>query len=610
MKAIQLISLQHELGMSIGLDLNLETMLSRFAKVCVRQLGLSGLHYYLLQTENRAVVLPNTNEQSQIQHLLSIPKRSTVDQGYELSSAIKKLLPTSSMMSQRFSTYNEATKEHIYYLTLGSIGIIAVHRFNRPIEERVLDLLIPILNKLTISSQAAIEHEQLLYAVKARDKAEQAIRHLAFHDELTGLPNRRFFMETLTRDLAYSKHHGFFGAVLFLDINRFKGINDTLGHGTGDQLLILVAKMLKNIVRIEDTVARLSGDEFVIQFSKVAIKELECKKSISTILDKISNAFSKPIRAGEHTINVGISMGVEIYPQNDASADKILHHADTAMYQVKQSNTNVPAFYCKKLSESIGLRLKLEKELHIACKNTEQFELIYQPQYTINGTCIGAEALIRWNNPVRGVVSPNDFIMIAEETGLMLDIGQWVISQACHDLKILHRHGLPDTFKKLSINVSPIQFSQGNFANNLLGIVNESEIPSQILSIELTESTFIKNVDDTIQVIAKLREGGITTSIDDFGTGYSSLAYLSKLPIETLKIDQAFVRDIHAKKSNQAIIKAIVALGKSLDLNIITEGVETELELKCLENLECKNYQGYYFSRPISYDKFFTLMTA
>lgn len=606
MKAIQLISLQHELGMSIGLDLNLETMLLRFAKVCVRQLGLSSLHYYLFQSEDGAVLLPNTNSRRcRIKHLLSIPKRSTSEQGYDLLTAITAL---SEIPTQRYSTYNEATKEYIYYLALGDIGSIAIQRFNRPIEDHILDLLTPILKKLTISSQASIEHEQLLNAVQARKKAEDAIRHLAFHDELTGLPNRRFFMETLTRDIAYSKRHNFFGAVLFLDVNRFKGVNDTLGHGTGDQLLIQVAKILKSIVRIEDTVARLSGDEFVIQFSKVAVEELESKKSILAVLDKISEAFSKPIKAGEHSLDVGLSMGVEVYPNGDANADRILHHADTAMYQAKQSNTNAPAFYCKQLSESIKLRLALEKELQIACKTTDQFELVYQPQYITNGTCIGAEALMRWNNPVRGVVSPNDFIPIAEETGLMLAIGQWVISQACQDLKILHQSGLPDTFKKLSINVSPIQFSQENFANNLLNIVKKSEIPSQILSIELTESTFIKNVDETIQVITTLRKEGITTSIDDFGTGYSSLAYLSKLPIETLKIDQAFVRDIHTTKGNQAIIKAIIALGKSLGLNIIAEGVETNSELKCLEDLECKNYQGYYFSKPIPFKELFALI--
>jgi len=610
MKAIQLISLQHELGMSIGLDLHLEEMLLRFAKVCVRQLGLSSLHYYLLQTEDGEVVLQNTSTQSKVRHLLSIPKRSRAQQGYDFPSAITALSANNCHSHQRFTTYNETTKEYIYYLTLGSVGIIAIQCFNRPIEEHILDLLIPILQKLTISSQSAIEHKQLLHAIKAKDKAEEAIRHLAFHDELTGLPNRRLFMENLNDDLVYSQRNNIFGAVLFLDINRFKGINDTLGHGTGDQLLIQVAKILKEIASNKDTVARLSGDEFVIQFSEIGVEEVESKNNILAVLDKIQHAFSAPIKAGGHTLNVALSMGVEFYPNEGDTADDILHHADTAMYQTKQSNTNAPSFYCKKLSEELILRLALEKELQVACKNTEQFELLYQPQYTVNGSCIGAEALIRWNNPTRGVVSPNDFISIAEETGLMLEIGQWVIEQACRDLKKLHQYGLPDMFKNVSINVSAIQFSQKSFVRNLLDSVNKSEIPPHILSIELTESTFIKNVDETIQIITALREQGITTSIDDFGTGYSSLAYLSKLPIEALKIDQAFVRDIFTEKGNQAIIKAIVALSQSLDLNIIAEGVETNSELMCLDSLECKNYQGYYFSRPISYDKFFTLMTA
>jgi diguanylate cyclase (GGDEF)-like protein len=604
MKAIQLISLQHELGMSIGLDLHLQTMLKEFTKVCIRQLGLASVHYYFLQTDDGDVVLPNTKGTAKTRHLLSIPKKSENDQGYDFSAAIRKILGDGA---KQFSAHNKITNEYIYYLALKPVGIIALHKTNRPIEDIIFEVLTPILKKLTISCQASIEHQHLLQAIEARKKAEEAINHLAFHDELTNLPNRRLFMDSLTKELSRSQRHGFLGAVLFLDVNRFKVINDTLGHATGDQLLITIARILESIVRTEDTVARLSGDEFVIQFSRIANNHFECRKAIQSVIDKIHRVFSEPVMAGEHILHVTLSIGVERYPNGNAKAYDILHHADTAMYQAKASSSSVSLFYDKQLSEDLVLRLELEKELQAAVKQTGQFELLYQPQYSADGTCVGAEALIRWNNPERGVISPVNFIPIAEETGLMLAIGQWVTLQACEHLEALVKSGVPATFKKLSINVSAIQFSQENFVPDLLRIIKEKSVPPEMLGIELTESTLIKNIDEVIGIISELREQGITTSIDDFGTGYSSLQYLSCLPIETLKIDKAFVRNIHSDIGNRAIVDAIMALGNSLDLNIIAEGVETKEEFACLSKLECRYYQGYYFNRPMPFNDFLNL---
>ncbi|MGB1263621.1 MAG: putative bifunctional diguanylate cyclase/phosphodiesterase [Cognaticolwellia sp.] len=605
MEVIQLISLQHELGMSIGLDLDLQEMLMAFTKVSIRQLGLSSVHYYIFQADNDNGLFPEPNKYSTLKHLLSVPKSNTESRGHEFTDAIESI--TNNELN-RYSTYHQASDEYVYYLALDNIGVLELHRFSRPIDDMIFNLLKPILKRLTISCQASIEHEQLLYAIEARKEAEEAIRYLAFHDELTDLPNRRSFMESLAKDIARSKRHGFFGAVLFLDLNRFKAINDTLGHATGDLLLIAVAKILQGIIRKEDSIARLSGDEFVIQFSKIASDDTQSRSAIQAVLEKIHRAFSKPIKTGKHALHVTPSIGVEIYPNGDASADEILHHADTAMYQAKSRGMNVSSFYDQQLSASLKLRLELEKELQLAVKHLEQFELFYQPQYNAAGTCIGAEALIRWNNPERGIVSPADFIPIAEETGLMLEIGQWVIRQACDNLVTLHQQGLPKSFKTLSINVSAIQLSQEDFVANLLAIMTEKSVPPKTLSIELTESTFIKSVDEVVDVISTLREQGITTSIDDFGTGYSSLSYLSRLPIETLKIDQAFVRGIHSDKGNHAIVEAIMALGKSLHVNIIAEGVETSEELACLNALECKQYQGYYFSRPIPYKELVSLI--
>ncbi len=606
MKTIQIISLQNELGMSIGLHLNLKEMLKEFTKVCIRQMGLSSVHYYILQDEEGNTVLPEANKTYEIKHLISIPERSKSNHGYNFSSALKMI--HEHEFTKISYQENKNTNEHIYYLPLEGIGVISLHRSSRPLEDIILNLLTPILKRLRVSCLACIQYEHLLHQIEATKKAEEKIRYQAFHDELTGLPNRRMFIEYLKKDMSRSERHGFWGAVLFLDLNRFKAINDSLGHAAGDQLLIAVSKILKNIIRKEDTVSRFSGDEFVIQFSKIGVVKPEAIKAIKSVLHKIHQEFSNPIKADNHTLNITPSIGVEIYPNGDLTADDILHNADTAMYHAKSQGPNNSFFYDEKLSLDLIFRLELEKELQSAIKDTDQFELVYQPQYATNNTCIGAEALIRWKNPSRGYVSPAQFIPIAEETGLMLDIGRWVLLQACRDLKVLKEDGFPDNFKSISINVSAIQLSRENFADELLEIVRENSVPENMLSIELTESALIKDVNEIIGIISKLRKNGIKTSVDDFGTGYSSLSYLSQLPIETLKIDQAFVRNIHSDNSSRAIVIAIIALGKSLNLNIISEGVETDEELHCLKGLGCENFQGFYFSRPIPFEALRTLI--
>ena len=595
---IQLVSLLHELGMAIGLDLQLQSMLKQFTKVCIRQLNLTSIHYYILQDAEGKVALANTGQDVRIKHFLSIPEKKNKTQDNELPDFVNNI-PNEDC--NYFTVYRQENNEYVYFYTLGKIGIIKLHRSHRQLDEIILELLKPILRRLTVSCQASIEHEQLLNAINAREEAEKAISFIAFHDDLTRLPNRRLLKENLSQDIARSKRHGFFGAVLYLDLNRFKMINDTLGHTTGDQLLITVANILKGIARKEDTVARLSGDEFVVQLSKIASKHSECSKSIESILDKIHQAFSVPIIAGNHVLHVTPSIGVKVYPGGDEDVDDILHHADTAMYQAKKKGRNVSVFYEEQLSIELKFRLNIEKELQLAVKELNEFELHYQPQYTVDGTCIGAEALLRWNNSTHGRVSPAVFIPIAEKTGLMLDLGEWVIEQACQHASILKENGLPESFKKISVNVSALQFSRRDFIRNTMEKIEKNNITPELLGIELTESTLIKDIDEIINTISKLRDLGISTSIDDFGTGYSSLAYLNRFPIDTLKIDQAFVRDIQSNHGNLAIVDTIMSLGKNLNLSIIAEGIETEEELNCLDALNCKYFQGYYFSKPVPF---------
>ena len=592
------ISLQHELGMAIGLDLNLNNMLQQFTKVAIRLLGLTSVNVYFLQDDKNHIVLTHAADNTAMKHFLSVPERNSGKAVYKLPAID---LETTSGECVFAAVFDAKENEHIYYYSLGKFGWIAFHRYENSIKDNFLKLLLPIINRLTISCQASIEHEHLLHAIQSRTEVEQAIRFNAFHDDLTSLPNRHMLMENLAKDLAHCKRHKLLGAILFLDLNRFKAINDTLGHAVGDQLLIKVGDILKQITRKEDTVARLSGDEFVIQLCNVKAGTDNGKDAVKTVLDKIHKAFSEALQVGDHTLYVTPSIGAIVYPLNDQTADQILHHADIAMYQAKTQGPNSSRFYNSTLSSGYQMRLELEKELQSAIETMQQFQLYYQPQFNSWGECVGAEALLRWNNQDRGFVSPAIFIPIAEKTGMMLKLGNWVIEQACRDLAILDKQGFPAAFEKCSVNVSATQFGQEKFTSNLLATLTVHNIRPGLFGIELTESTLIKNIEDTITIIDELKEAGIDTTIDDFGTGYSSLAYLTRFSIKTLKIDQLFVRNIDTSSANRAVVDTIMVLGTNLKLSIIAEGIETEAELKCMHEFNCQFYQGYYFSQPLPF---------
>lgn len=602
---LKYISIQHELGMAIGLDLRLDPMLKRFTKVCIRRLGLASVHFHILQNADGAAILPDTIDNGEIGHLLSIPAQksnlleSTITDTYEQ-------LTTHEKDCVILSTAND--EEIIYCFAIAAFGVVSFRRKHKALSSEILELLRPVILRLAISCQASIEHEQLLSAISARQVAEETILFQLLHDELTKLPNRRMLMQTLNQKIQKANIEKDFGAVLFIDLDRFKVVNDTLGHSVGDQLLRAVALLLQAIVKEEGLVARLSGDEFVVLLYQLGSSYSECIINVSETLEEIRLSFSKPVRAGEHLLHITPSIGIEIYPDGDSHADQILRHADTAMYQAKIQGHNKAVFYDRQLSAELEQCLEIEKELQQALKNLSQFELHFQPQYRAGGLCVGAEALLRWNHPERGMISPGLFIPVAEETGLMLELGDWVLRQACELIKSLQDRGIPENFGRISVNVSPVQFNQRDFVSRLLRIVADRGVDPQLISIELTESTLITNVADTVNKMKALRENGIIISVDDFGTGYSSLSYLSRFPIETLKIDQAFVRDIHKDSGNRAIVETIIALGESLNLRLIAEGAETQEEIDCLTGIGCEHFQGFFFSRPINFETFCTLL--
>jgi diguanylate cyclase (GGDEF)-like protein len=588
----------HELGLAIGEELELLPMLRHFTAGLVRMLGLSRVDYYLLQNERGEPVLPGEHPYAQLSHVLGLPEDIMGLMDPNIFLMVQTLRRDGSSFHYE---HDAALGEYVCYFQLGELGLVSLQSIQRPFERRQLAELEPLFRRLAQACRHCITHETLLHGVRSRQESEDYINFQLYHDELTKLPNRRMLMNHLGKDIARSQRHRYFGAVLFLDLNRFKVINDTFGHATGDALLIKVAEILQSIVREEDTVARLAGDEFVIQLSRIQSSREGAEEAIGQVLRKIHQAFSVPLKVRQHILHVTPSIGVEIYPNKNATADDILHHADIAMYQAKLQGPNVSAFFDQKRSEEIRLRLELENELKEAMETMDHFELYYQPQFDARGLCVGAEALVRWKNPVRGFVSPGIFIPIAEETGLMLKLGGWVMQEACKHLAILESRGLPESFRKLSVNVSAIQFSQKSFIPDLLDSIGHYGVSRRLLGIELTESVLIRNVEDMVVKITELKLAGITTSIDDFGTGYSSLAYLTRFPIETLKIDQMFVRNMDSIQGNRAVVDTIMVLGKNLKLGIIAEGVETEAELKCLREFNCDTYQGYYFEKPVPF---------
>ena len=436
-------------------------------------------------------------------------------------------------------------------------------------------------------------------------KSKQAldeINMLAFYDPLTHLANRRLLIDRLAQALASSTRTGQKGALLFLDLDHFKTLNDTLGHDVGDMLLQQVAERLLSVMREGDTVARLGGDEFVVLLESLADDMLAVAARVESIAEKITATIRQPYFLGTHETYSTISIGVTLFDGQDFGTDDLLKQADIAMYEAKSAGRNTLRFFDLKMQIAIAERVELEEQLRKAIE-LQQFKLHYQIQVGAAGQALGAEALIRWEHPERGLISPFHFIPLAEETGLILPIGQWVLDSACARLKLWEQNESTRQLR-LSVNVSARQFHQPDFADQVQATVLYHAIDPSLLNLELTESMLLDDVHGMISSMEKLRKIGVRFELDDFGTGYSSLQYLKKLPLYQLKIDQSFVRDISVDHSDRALVSTIISMAHSLDLHVIAEGVETEAQLEFLKHHKCDHYQGYLFSKPLPVEQF------
>lgn len=422
--------------------------------------------------------------------------------------------------------------------------------------------------------------------------SEQKLQHLAQHDPLTGLPNRLLFIEQLQHAIERARRHNYIVGVMFLDLDRFKNINDSLGHSAGDNLLQAVAKRLLSCAREEDTVARLGGDEFMI-----ILEEISSAEHTAIVAQRILNEFKRPFEILGHEFYAGTSIGISTFPSDGNDAQTLIKNADTAMYRAKELGRSNYHFYSPELTAGAQHRLTLETALRHALERKE-FQLHYQPQFSMDSnTIIAVEALIRWSRPGHGMVSPAEIIPLAEETGLIIPIGEWVLQTACAQAKAWSRQGTGEL--RVAVNVSPKQLLNSDIVLSVRKALDQTGLDPHLLELELTEDSFMAATEDILQAMNELKEIGVILSVDDFGTGYSSLNYLKRLPIDKLKIDQSFVRDIPEDTDDMAIARAVIALGHSLNLTVIAEGVETAQQLQFLQAEGCDEFQGYLCSKPL-----------
>jgi diguanylate cyclase (GGDEF)-like protein len=458
-------------------------------------------------------------------------------------------------------------------------------------------------NERAVRGQVESLEQAVTLRTQGLEAANLELRHLATHDALTGLPNRVLLDDRLAQAVAHATRYGETFALMWCDLDRFKLINDSLGHGAGDLLLQEVARRLAGAVRSVDTVARIGGDEFVIVLSPPA-----GASDATEVARRVIDAMRPPVHIGGISIHASPSVGIAYFPADATTVQSLIAHADAAMYAAKQVGRNKVQSYAPGMNRSTQDQVRLESDLHVAVE-LKQFELHFQPKVDIRtGSVTSAEALVRWRHPERGMISPADFIPLAEECGLIGRIGDWVVREACRQGRAWQDAGfLP---LRIAVNLSASQFRASNLVELIRSALDAANFDPRSLEVEITETAVMSDPEESIRTLERLSEMGVLISVDDFGTGYSSMSYLRRLPIDRLKIDRSFINEITARADDASIVQAIVSLAHSLRLKVIAEGVETIAQLDFLKSIGCDQYQGFYFSRPLPVPEFETLMRS
>jgi diguanylate cyclase (GGDEF)-like protein len=505
------------------------------------------------------------------------------------------------------SAFSEAS---IAFLSLSLLPFI-VRLFNEGTHETTIMALIALLYLFMMAAFARRVNATVVSGLEMthlRSQAEETIERQALYDELTGLPNRRLLQDRLGQALARAKRRDRHAALLFLDLDFFKRVNDSLGHSAGDKLLVEVANRMRILLRDEDTAARLGGDEFVALLTDIDGDRGHVVSVVQRRGEELRRAIEAPVDIDGNELHITVSIGVSLLPSDTDNVDDLLKHADTAMYRAKDDGRNTLRFFVADMQEALEQRMDVERQLRTALDSGKELQLYLQPQYTRERVMCGAELLLRWQHNGK-FIPPDMFIPVAEDSGLIYRLGDWVIDQAC-DIAARLQPDIGDRQFSLAFNVSPRQFRQKGFSDKVLEAISLHQLPRGLLEMELTEGLLIDDIDDTVSKMQILRKSGLRFSIDDFGTGYSSLRYLKSLPLDTLKVDQSFVRDILTDPGDASIVRAIISMARTLELEVVAEGVETEATHEFLVGSGCQIFQGYLYSRPIPFEDFRELLLA
>lgn len=592
LNTLELISLQNQLLLAIGGSLRIRECMHKFMQTALKLLNHKSIHLYIfddMQTGNDS-----------LKSYLSIPnKKFTLDNKVK----IHKILLHFKQNTSKMPLSEKLEGSEILAYGFGTIGVLLFEIPQGPFQESVKDALVPVIDKLAQYISFCQQQNQLHKEIKDNKVTQVSYEKQAKRDPLTNLPNRREFRYALSKEISHSQRCDHYGALMYIDLDNFKNVNDSLGHSIGDILLTQVAQRLMTQSRSGDTVFRIGGDEFVYILSDIGDTETDAIKTARIVASRIIQVLAKPIEIGAYSLHITPSIGIAVFPdafEEGSDSENILRHADTAMYRAKRLGRNCYEFYNPEMHIEANTRLIIEDCLRKGIINDELY-IVYQPIVNNKGEIIAAESLVRWNSPTLGEMSPVDFIGIAEESNLILELSQWITRNVCTYAGNLYSQLDEDSiFSYISINISPLQFIQHDFVETMTELIDTCPAPNEFIKLEFTENVLLEDIDSTIKKMESLRDNNINFLLDDFGTGYSSLSYLHRLPIWLLKIDKSFIDDFYSIQNNtQAIVNAILVMADELGINCIVEGVELQEQVEYFTEKGVYGMQGYYFYKPM-----------
>jgi len=602
---LELISIQYEIAQSLNANMSLRALCRRYMETCLRRLSAKAIHLYM-PVNNTDNIFKDSEIVYQGWGRISMPKVSAnfPENISEIRHAFAELIKNDTPEQSNKLLLKQFTHNQTYYntFTLTEVAILVIEKEKRPLPEQIINALSPAVKDLFNVCQFSIQHTQVLNEVERRKAAEEKLSYIAFHDELTGLPNRISLIKKLELEISHCQNTQQEGMLVYVDLDYFRDINDSLGHVIGDKLLQQVANRLINITEENETLFRVSSDEFIF----LCPSNNNCQDRLSQLTIDINTCFSLLFPIESRDLEISASVGITHFSASSKSAYSILMQSDLAMSKAKKNTGFSIELYQSDMERTALRRFLLDSDMRKGIARNE-FTLVVQPQVNQLGEIIAAETLIRWQHPELGMISPVEFINIAEKTGFIITLGEWVFEQACIYLKQLEEEKVKKSMR-LAVNLSAKQFYQLNFVNRIKCLIDKHNICANKLELELTESIMLENVDLTIRKINQLKALGIEISIDDFGTGYSSLSYLKHLPIDRIKIDRSFVTNIDNLSDNTAIVEAIILMANRFNLKLIAEGVENKAEVDYLTSIGCYEFQGFHFHKPMAFNDFLTLV--